>query len=216
MRREHLPSAAEEWLRRVRIASASLSRPHRRELLDGLRAHIADALDSGENLELTLLWLGDPEAVAREAEESLASPNSPRRTRWVWDTPRTLSVGALGLALLGFVVVAFWPAGELTATADGATVFTTRIGPISVVFWSVHFLLTTTLAIVGAVVGVAARKSRLQWTYAAAAVVVVAAAVGVVSGNVVLLPSAAAAVGAVLSLRVRRAQSSRRAAPNEA
>lgn len=206
MRSDKIPTIAERWLRRVRIASASLSRPQRRELVDGLRAHIADALESGEDLELTLFRLGSPEAVADEAEESLERPNAPQARKWVLDMPRALSLTAQALALIGLLLVAVWPTGEVALQSDGAAVFITLIGPMSVVFWSGAFLLPMLLGIIGATAGVAARRARLLWTYIAAAVVLIAAVIAVVLGNVLLVPSAAAAIVAALSLRARSAR----------
>lgn len=212
MRNDKTPAAAEAWLRRARIASASLSRPQRRELLDGLRAHIADALDGGEDLELTLFRLGSPEGVAQEAEESLGGSNAHHRPNWVWDTPRALAVSAMALAVLMLALVALWPTGDVTSTSEGSAIFTTRVGPMSFVFWSGQFLLPMLLCIVGSAITVVVRRARLKWTYLGTAVVVIAAVAAITFGNILLLPSAAAAVGAALSLRaraVRRAHSPR-------
>lgn len=105
------------YLARLAVVLASVPKPYREDVLDGIQTHIKDSLDRGDADITTILnQLGTPSAVATQAmhdfdEESGRSENPPISTR-----SRKLQMGAFALALLVVLLGIFLSAPTLTVS----------------------------------------------------------------------------------------------------
>lgn len=100
-----LPEAAETYLRALGVELSEAPPDTVREIVEDVRAHIADALHSGRTIDQALAGLGSPHAVAEQAREELlalsgASDHAAR-------AGRTLRAVAVALGVLTAVCVSF-------------------------------------------------------------------------------------------------------------
>ncbi|MFG2042944.1 DUF1700 domain-containing protein [Dactylosporangium sp. NPDC048998] len=105
MTNDALPDAAETYLRALRVELSDAPSDTVREIIDDVRAHIADALDSGRTMDQALAGLGSPQAVAGQAREELALPNG--ALDHAARAGRTLRAVAVALGVLTAVCVSF-------------------------------------------------------------------------------------------------------------
>lgn len=107
-----LPARSTRWLTEVASDLDRLPAGERAELLDGLRAHVREALDAGESEADVLARLGEPAAVAAEAllaspGPALSVPLGPPAPLGYWNSKRIVQLTALVLALLAYLALAF-------------------------------------------------------------------------------------------------------------
>ncbi|MEU6021793.1 hypothetical protein [Micromonospora sp. NPDC047134] len=100
-----LPEAAESYLRALAAELADAPPDTVREIIEGVRAHIAEALDSGRQLDQALAGLGSPQAVAAQAREELVPAD--RAGDRVAGVGRALRMVAVVLGVLTAVCVSF-------------------------------------------------------------------------------------------------------------
>lgn len=98
-----LPEAAETYLRALDAELSEIPPDAAREIVADVRAHIADALDSGRDTAEILAGLGAPGAVAGQAREELGLPVQDGAER----AARALSVVAVAAGVLIAVCVSF-------------------------------------------------------------------------------------------------------------
>ena len=75
MTNDALPEATETYLRTLSGELSDAPPDTVREIVEDVRAHIADALDSGRTMDQALAGLGTPQAVAGQARDELALPD---------------------------------------------------------------------------------------------------------------------------------------------
>ena len=112
---EQLPTAAERWLATASAALRATPERQRTEILDGLRAHISDALQSGDNLDHVLPALGDPSAVSIEGGSG--TDDGTRAVSPYWSPRRWIQLTAFLAAVAGAVIVASLPS-YVSSTID--------------------------------------------------------------------------------------------------
>lgn len=104
-----LPEAAESYLRALGAELSDAPADTAREIVEDVRAHIADALESGRPLDQTLAGLGSPDAVAAQAREELALPeHSPDRAARLL-RGLAVAVGVLTAVHVSFLLPATLP-----------------------------------------------------------------------------------------------------------
>ncbi len=118
MAEEHLPAEAERWLATAAEALARVPQPRRDEILDGLRAHLHEALIAGENVADVLQALGSPEAVGSMVDDEFSEPFVGAGSRGeYWSPRRWVQLAAVVTAVAAAVIVAFMP-GYVSSTID--------------------------------------------------------------------------------------------------
>lgn len=128
-----LPTEARDWLSAVERALANVEPRQRAEIIDGLRAHIIEALGRGDAVDLVLSRLGSPEEIADLAarEELVTPPSSVARSRY-FTVRRVIQLSAFVLALVAFASLALLPGfventfdgnGEITSTTTTIALF---------------------------------------------------------------------------------------------
>lgn len=105
MTTDALPEAAETYLRELGVELSDAPPDTVREIIDDVRAHIADALDSGRTIDQVLAGLGSPQAVAGQARDELALPDGAPDP--AARAGRTLRAVAVALGVLTAVCVSF-------------------------------------------------------------------------------------------------------------
>jgi hypothetical protein len=100
-----LPEAAETYLRALGKELSDAPPDTVREIVEDVRAHIADALDSGRTIDEALAGLGSPQNVAKQAREELALPDNALDQAARAD--RVLRAVAVALGVLIAVCVSF-------------------------------------------------------------------------------------------------------------
>ncbi|MEV1056858.1 hypothetical protein AB0I92_06370 [Micromonospora chalcea] len=98
-----LPEAAWAYLRALDAELSDVPSGTAEEIVADVRAHIADALDSGRSADEVLAGLGAAPDVARQAREELGLPDQDRPER----VGRTLSLVASAVGVLIAVCVSF-------------------------------------------------------------------------------------------------------------
>ncbi|MFE2618526.1 DUF1700 domain-containing protein [Micromonospora chalcea] len=98
-----LPEAAWTYLRALDAELSDVPSGTAEEIVADVRAHIADALDSGRSADEILAGLGAARDVARQAREELGLPAQDRPAR----AGRTLSLVAVAVGVLIAVCVSF-------------------------------------------------------------------------------------------------------------
>lgn len=73
-----LPRSARAWLKEVDLALAGVDGQQRAEIVDGLRAHIIEALDQGDSVDLILGRLGSPAEIGQQASAEEGGTPKPR------------------------------------------------------------------------------------------------------------------------------------------
>ncbi len=105
MTNDALPEAAETYLRALGVQLSDAPPDTVREIVEDVRAHIADALDSGRTMDQALAGLGSPQAVAGQARDELALPDG--ALDHAARAGRTLRALAVALGVLTAVCVSF-------------------------------------------------------------------------------------------------------------
>ncbi|WP_433346629.1 HAAS signaling domain-containing protein [Microtetraspora malaysiensis] len=105
MTNDALPEAAEAYLRALDVELSDAPPDTAREIVEDVRAHIADALDSGRTMDQALAGLGSPQAVAGQARDELALPDG--ALDHAARAGRALRVVAVALGVLTAVCVSF-------------------------------------------------------------------------------------------------------------
>lgn len=113
-----LPPEARTWLNAVERALTNVRPPQRVEIVDGLRAHIIEALERGDAVDDVLYRLGSPTEIANLAaqEELETIPTSMAPTRYV-TVQRVVQFAACALAIVAASVIALLP-GSVENTVD--------------------------------------------------------------------------------------------------
>ncbi|MFT3877857.1 MAG: hypothetical protein QM708_15765 [Propioniciclava sp.] len=98
--------AVDKYLTDLEAALAGLRPAAREAIVDGVRSHIADALEDGRAVDSILAALGTPEAVARNAREELGAAAGQAAGRDAAErAQRMLHWAALGLAVVTAVLM---------------------------------------------------------------------------------------------------------------
>ncbi|MEU3457423.1 hypothetical protein ABZ671_28035 [Micromonospora sp. NPDC006766] len=105
MTSEALPEAAETYLRALGVELSDAPPDTVREIVEDVRAHITDALDSGRTMDQALAGLGSPQAVAGQAREELALADG--GLDHAARAGRTLRAVAVAVGVLTAVCVSF-------------------------------------------------------------------------------------------------------------
>jgi len=105
MTNDALPEAAETYLRALGAELSDAPPDTVREIIEDVRAHITDALDSGRTMDQALAGLGSPQAVAGQARDELALPDG--ELDHAARAGRTLRAVAVALGVLTAVCVSF-------------------------------------------------------------------------------------------------------------
>nr|WP_084212933.1 hypothetical protein [Micromonospora purpureochromogenes] len=103
MSEDGLPEVARTYLRALDAELSDVPSGTVEEIVADVRAHIADALDSGRSADEVLAGLGAARDVARQAREELGLPDQDRPAR----VGRTLSLVAAAVGVLIAVCVSF-------------------------------------------------------------------------------------------------------------
>ncbi len=190
-----LPAPAAAWLDEVQRGLSGIELRQRAEIVDGLRAHILEALDRGDSLDIILARLGSPADVVRQAVGDGApvdeTPDGGRGRavrRWV-------QLAALVLAVAAFVVVSLLP-GYVSQTFDenGQLISSTT----SILLFSMHPVLLATLILAvlfTAIPFLPQVSGRESVTTVAATLMVVLSFVAVIgAANWFVVPAAIASV----------------------
>lgn len=128
-----LPSKARVWLDAVQHALSNIEPLQRAEIVDGLRAHIIEALGRGDTVDVVLSRLGSPDEIAdlAEREELVTVPSRVVRSRHLTGR-RVAQFAAFGLAIVAFASLAPLPGyventfdsnGEITSTTTTIALF---------------------------------------------------------------------------------------------
>lgn len=117
MRDDMMPTAGQAWLQAVEVELASLGAGDRLEIIDGLRAHILDAVDSGDDVTTVLQRLGTPASVAEQAtsEFESAPKEQPAKSR------RALPLLAIAFTIVAAILITFLPSYLATSVFDAAS-----------------------------------------------------------------------------------------------
>ncbi|MEV6694859.1 hypothetical protein AB0M35_25615 [Micromonospora sp. NPDC051196] len=103
MSNDALPEAAETYLRALGAELSDAPPGTVREIVEDVRAHLADALAGGRSIDQALAGLGSPQAVAGQARDELALPDrAPDREA---RAGRSLRTAAMALGVLTAVCV---------------------------------------------------------------------------------------------------------------
>ncbi|MFD2768577.1 DUF1700 domain-containing protein [Micromonospora eburnea] len=105
MTNDVLPEAAETYLRALGVELSDAPPDTVREIIEDVRAHIADALASGRTIKQALAGLGSPQAVAGQARDELALPDG--ALDHAARAGRTLRAIAVAVGVLTAVCVSF-------------------------------------------------------------------------------------------------------------
>ncbi|GGN63771.1 hypothetical protein GCM10010112_23320 [Actinoplanes lobatus] len=123
-----LPEAAETYLRALGAELPDAPPDTVREIVDDVRAHIADALAGGRTLEQALAGLGSPQTVAAQAREELALPD--RTPDLAARAARLLRAVAVAVGVLTAVYVTFLLPSTLPVDdTEAGTTFMQQYGP---------------------------------------------------------------------------------------
>lgn len=116
-------STADEYVRRVRGHLYGVASSRRREVIDDLRAHFADAAELGQPIDEVIADLGDPDEFAARAKAELAG--DPEQADAAW---RALVWAAVTAAVVTAAVVLFLAPGDVFGgRADGAAIISYRV-----------------------------------------------------------------------------------------
>src|SRR5690625_2146542 len=118
---DDLPAASRAWLADLDRRTTELPTPAQAELLEGIAAHMRDALavDPGGEVRI-LAELGSADDVAAEAVGAPPASDSAPPQGWVFNGKRAAQILALVLALAGLVTAGLLPlATSVTETSDG-------------------------------------------------------------------------------------------------
>lgn len=213
-----LPAEAEAWLGSVKRALVNADPAQRAEIIDGLRAHIMDALERGDAIAVVLAKLGSPADIATQTGNDQAVPVSTVPVSTVPVSPETIDthylnprriaqIVAFGLAITAAAVVAFLP-GYTSQTFDAEGQLLSSETSILLFSMGLTLGVPLVLSILISAIPLALRGKawRLASKMSAVALVVVVASVAVVSVAFwFLVPSVLAEVtAALLPTRARR------------
>lgn len=215
-----LPAEAEAWLGSVKRALVNADPAQRAEIIDGLRAHIMDALERGDAIAVVLAKLGSPADIATQTGNDQAFPAStvpvsPETIDTHYLNPRRIAqIVAFGFAITAAAVVAFLP-GYTSQTFDAEGQLLSSETSILLFSMGLTLGVPLVLSILISAIPLALRGKAWRWasTMSAAAMVVVVASLAVVSVAFwFLVPSALAEVtAALLPTRARRTSTPPRA-----
>lgn len=118
---DDLPAASRAWLADLDRRTTELPPPARAELLEGIAAHLRDALAVDPGGEVRILAdLGSTDDVAAEAVGAAPASDSAPPQGWVFNGKRAVQILALVLAVAGLVTAGLLPlATSVTETSDG-------------------------------------------------------------------------------------------------
>lgn len=159
-------TTAASYLRRARRHLYAIGAGPRKEVLDDLRAHFADAAEMGLQIDEVIENLGAPEEVAARAREGFGHVLAHATEAWRWLVWASVTTAVISAATIAVLLPLFsgTPAGPMAAGADATASLLLLLVPI--VIAAVPLLaparartLLTLLAAVGSTVAIA-----LLWT----------------------------------------------------
>ncbi len=110
-------SRLSDYARKLRWALSVLPEGDRDDIVAEMRSHVLDRLDTAVSIEEALRALGDPDAYAKEFNDSYAvsAALSSRRTRDLIGALLQGGAGSLTVTGVGLVIVTAWAAAALVA-----------------------------------------------------------------------------------------------------
>lgn len=204
MNENTMPPEAQMWLRAVEKKLDSIERADRLEIVDGLRAHILDALDRGDNITTILNRLGTPAAVADQAMSEIEPARSEEPAKHL-NARRVLQLIAFALTIVATLIIGFLPSyTAVSIGGDGEITSTTTNGFQNLVNLSPYFVSGMVLALLITLAPLVIRGR--SWTAAsitaAGLMVLLTVASIVLIGNwLLVLPTIASIVAALLPQR---------------
>lgn len=109
-------SKIDRYLHDLDHALAGVPSATRQSILDDMRAHADDAIESGRDPEAVIEAFGTPESVAQSAREELGISDSPQTVSTAENTRRALHWASLMLAVVSAIFVTFLLPLYTTAT----------------------------------------------------------------------------------------------------
>lgn len=209
MSEDMMPPEGQTWLRTVEHNLATMQSADRMEIIDGLRAHILDALDGGDNIRTVLGRLGTPSSVADQAILEYDPAHGDEPPKYL-NAKRVLQFTALGLTVVATLIIGFLPSYTATSIGDdGRITSATTNGFQNLINLSPYFVSGTVLALLLTVAPLLVRGRA--WTtvsiVSASSLAVVAAASVVLIGNWLLVPPAVVSIlAAILRPQQRHAR----------
>lgn len=127
-----LPDAAESYLRALGAELADAPPDTVQEIIEDVRAHLVDALDSGRSIDQALAGLGSPQDVARQARDELAlADGTADRAGRAGRTLRSIAValGVLTAVCVSFLLPSAALPSDLTQAGPDEQSIMQRFGP---------------------------------------------------------------------------------------
>ncbi len=112
---DRLPDRAAAWLDAIDERLSHLDKRQREEIVDGLRLHLLEAIDSGEEADDVLVRLGSPDHVAALSprDDEFAAHSD------YWNAKRVIQIIALALTAAAVSAITLLPS-YVSVTTDSA------------------------------------------------------------------------------------------------
>ncbi len=122
---DRLPDRAAAWLDAVDERLSHLDKRQREEIVDGLRLHLLEAIDSGEEADDVLVRLGSPDHVAglSPRDDEFAAHSD------YWNAKRVIQIIALALTAAAVSAIILLPSyvSETTDSAGNESITTQTV-----------------------------------------------------------------------------------------